>query len=210
MFDQRTAASVFGSVDDAQKEFGKDKVFLFAANLEMGVDKTVMLKKVKDQLGEKGWKAGDVRKIKFEIIRGFQKLLLLLSTVAFSAMAVAALGVTNTVMASVRSRQWQFGILRSIGVTRSQLLRLVLSEALLLGIVGCALGLAAGFLMAVNAMGLSRHLLGYVTRLTPPWPMIGIGTGIILCVSLLASLWPAAHAARSEPLTLLQSGRAAI
>jgi putative ABC transport system permease protein len=125
-------------------------------------------------------------------------------------MAVAALGVTNTVMASVRSRQWQFGILRSIGVTRGQLVRLVLAEALLLGIVGCALGLTMGYLMSVNAMGLNRYLLGYVTELTPPWGMIGIGVGIILTVSLLASLWPAASVARSQPLTLLQSGRASI
>ena len=64
--------------------------------------------------------------------------------VAYAAMAVASLGVTNTVMAGIRTRRWQFGVLRSIGVTRSQLLRLVLSEASLLGIVACVMGLAAG------------------------------------------------------------------
>src|SRR5258706_4261939 len=192
MFDQRTAASVFGSIDDAKKYFNKDKAFLFAANLEPGIDKDVMLKKVKDRLGEKGWKAGDVRHIKFEIVKGFQKLLLLLTTVAFSAMAVAALGVTNTVMASVRSRQWQFGILRSIGVTRSQLVRLVLAEALLLGLVACALGLGMGLLAAIDAMGLTRYTIGYVTELVIPWDMVGIGTGIIMAVSLLAGVWPTA------------------
>jgi ABC-type lipoprotein release transport system permease subunit len=40
--------------------------------------------------------------------------------------------------------------------------------------------------------------------------MIALGTGIILAVSLLASIWPAAAAARSQPLTLLQSGRASV
>lgn len=209
MFDQRTAASVFGSLEDAHNEFGKDKAFLFAANLKLGVDKEVMLKKVKEQLGEKGWKAGDVRKIKHEIISGFQKLLLLLTTVAFSAMAVAALGVTNTVMASVRSRQWQFGVLRSIGVTRAQLLRLVLAEAILLGVVGCVLGLIAGFQMTIDGMGFTRRLLGYVTELALPWGMLATGVGIVMAVSLLASLWPAVAVARTQPLTLLQSGRAA-
>ena len=56
-------------------------------------------------------------------------------------MAVAALGVTNTIMASIRSRRWELGVLRSIGVTRGQLLRMVLAESALLGIVGSALGL---------------------------------------------------------------------
>jgi putative ABC transport system permease protein len=210
MFDQRTAASVFGSIDDVSKYFGQDRAFLFAANLELGVDKEVMLKQVKERLGERGWKAGDVRHIKAEIMKGFEKLLLLMSTMAFAAMAVAALGVTKTVMATVHSRQWQFGILRAIGVTRGQLMRLVLAEAVLLGVVGCALGLAAGFLMSFIAVGVSRFAIGYLFELRPPWGMIGLGSGIIMAVAVAASLWPAASAARAEPLQLLQSGRAAV
>jgi putative ABC transport system permease protein len=208
MFDERTAASVFGSVSDAKKYFGKDRVYLFAANLA-GIEREDLLKKVKAKLGERGWKAGDVRKIKHDIIQGFGRMLLLISTIAFAAMAVAALGVANTVMASVRSRQWQFGILRSIGVTRGHLLRLVLAEAVLLGLVGCVLGLAAGFLMSFNGLGLSRQIIGYVPELKAAWGMTGLGVGIVMAVSLLASLWPATHVARSQPLDLLQSGRAA-
>lgn len=207
--EQRTALTVFGSLADAKNLFGWDDAFLFAANLELGTDKEVLLKKVRQQVGEKGWKAGDVRKIKHDIEEGFYRLLMLITTVAFSAMAVAALGVTNTVMASVRSRQWQFGILRSIGVTREQLLRLVIAEALLLGVIGVALGTAGGFLMSVNGMDLSREIVGYVPGMTIPWRPIALGMIITLVISLLASLWPATHVARAETLTLLQSGRAA-
>src|SRR5437762_9080717 len=107
-----------------------------------------------------GMQAGDVRQIKWQIQNGFERVLLLLSTVAFASMAVAALGVTNTIMASIRSRRWQFGILRSIGVTRWQLLRLVLGEGILLGMIGCALGLAAGFLMSMDAAGLTVYVVG--------------------------------------------------
>ena len=210
MFDQRTASSVFGSLADAKEHFGSENVHFFAANLEMGLDKEVLLKRVKEQVGERGWKAGDVRTIKYNIEQGFKRLLLLASTVAFSALAVAALGVTNTVMASVRSRQWQFGILRSIGVTRGQLLRLVLAEAILLGAVGAAMGLAAGLLLSTNDMHLSEAIFGYNPGLSIPWPMIAIGVAVVLAVSLLASLWPAAAAARAEPLELLQAGRAAV
>src|SRR5436305_5188675 len=115
-------------------------------------------------------------------------MLSMLSIVAYASIAVGALGVTNTIMASVRSRRWQFGILRSIGVTRSQLMRLVLGEAILLGLVGCALGLAAGFLMSVDANGLSGYILGYVVPMAPPWKIISIGTMIVLGTAVLASL----------------------
>ena len=138
-----------------------------------------------------------------EIQEGFGRLLLLVSTVAFCAMAVASLGVTNTIMASIRSRRWQFGILRSIGVTRSGLLRLVLAEAILLGLVGCALGLAAGLLMFADAHELGRLVLGYKPPADIPWLFVAAGAGIVLLISLLASLSTRMHRVR------LWHGRAA-
>jgi putative ABC transport system permease protein len=207
-FDQRTAASVFGSLEDGRKYFGIEQIYLFAANLEYGVEREDMLKRVQKHLGAQGMRAGDVRHIKANIQQGFARLLLLISTVAFAAMAVASLGVTNTIMASIRSRRWQFGILRSIGVTRAQLLRLVLAEAFLIGLVGVGLGLAAGFLMSLDANQLSAVLTGYKPPIYIPWPIIWVGVGIVMGISMLACLWPAASVARSEPLTLLQAGRA--
>ena len=209
-FDQRTAASMFGTLDDAREDFGVDGVYLFAANLQLGLDKNVVLQEVKDAVGAFGMRAGDVRHIKAMIEQGFYRLLLLVSTVAFCAMAVASLGVTNTIMASIRSRRWQFGILRSVGVTRSQLLRLVLAEALLLGIVGCGLGLIAGIEMSIDAHQLSRITLGYAPPIVVPWGIVWIGTGIVLAIALIASVTPAVSVARTEPLELLQAGRAAM
>jgi putative ABC transport system permease protein len=124
-------------------------------------------------------------------------------------MAVASLGVTNTILASVRSRRWELGVLRSIGVTRSQLLRLVVAEALLLGIVGCTLGLLAGTVMSANARGLSRITIGYVPPVQIPWTIVLSGAAAIVLISVLASLWPAWSVSRAEPLSLLQAGRAA-
>ncbi len=208
-FDQRTAASVFGSLADGRKYFGVEQVFLFAANLEYHVEREQILKNITERLGRSGMTAADVRQIKHQVETGLQKLLLLVSTVAFAAMAVSSLGVTNTIMASIRTRRWQFGILRSIGVTRGQLLRLVLAEAFLVGLVGCALGLAAGFLMSLDANALSATVVGYAPPIAIPWGIVWAGTGIVMFISLAARLWPAITVARQEPLALLQAGRAA-
>jgi putative ABC transport system permease protein len=210
-FDQRTAASVFGTLADAKEDFGVDRVYLVAANLDRShFEKDEVLKVVQQSVGQMGMKIGDIRAIKFAIQEGFQRLLLFISSVALAAMAVASLGVTNTIMASIRSRRWQFGILRSIGVTRGQLLRMVLAEATLLGLVGCALGLTAGALMSVNARGLSALTVGYVPPVTIPWGIVAIGSAAIMAISILASVVPAWGVARTEPLALLQAGRAAV
>ena len=174
----------------------------------MGHQKEKLLEDLQRELAAQGMRAGDVREIKYNIQLGFRRILMLISTVAVAAMAVSSLGVTNTIMASVRTRQWQFGVLRSIGVTRSQLLRVVLAEALLLGLVGVALGLVAGFEMAVNANALGAAVTGYRPPILVPWDIVFGGVGIVVFISLAASLWPAITAARTEPLTLLQAGRA--
>jgi len=209
-FDQRTAASVFGTLDDAKEDFGVDSYHLLAANLELNQNKEELLDRLEKAVGVFGMKIGDVRQIKHDIEAGFRKLLLLVSTVAFAAMAVASLGVTNTVVASVRSRQWQFGILRSVGLTRGALLRLVLAEATLIGAIGCALGLIAGTELSFDAHRLGVLTVGYNPPLAVPWDMIWLGTAIVMGLSMLASFWPALSTARSEPLTLLQAGRAAV
>jgi len=207
-FDQRTAGSLFGTLEDARNDFGVNDVFLFAANLDYHVDKEKLVADMQNELGMVGMKVGDVRKIKHEIQTGLGNLLMLVSTVAFAAMAVSSLGVTNTIMASIRSRRWQLGILRSVGVTRSQLLRLVFAEALLLGLIGCALGCAAGLLMSVDARRFSGHLIGFMPPTDVPWTIVFVGIGLVLFISLAASAAPAISTARQEPLALLQAGRA--
>jgi putative ABC transport system permease protein len=210
-FETRTAATVFGTLADAKNDFGVDRVFLVAANMdEYGVKRDAVLQRITQQLGRQGMKIGDIRAIKFAVQDTFRKLLLFVSSVALAAMAVASLGVTNTIMASIRSRRWTFGVLRSIGVTRGQLLRLVLAEALLLGLVGVMLGLASGALMSMNARGLSAILIGFVPELAVPWTIVAVGSLTIVVISLVASLGPAIGVARAEPLELLQAGRAAM
>ena len=210
MLDQQTAGSVFGSLDDAKRDFGSGGARLFAADLQPGLDKTDLLKQVQKALGDRGLSAGDVRHIKYNIETTFYRLLELVSAVAISAMAVAALGVANTVMASVRSRRWQFGVLRAVGLSRTELLRLVLAEAIMLGVVGVVLGLGAGLELSVDARKLTGTVLGYSPPLVLPWLPITLGCLAVMTVSISASLWPALNVARAEPLELLQAGRASI
>jgi putative ABC transport system permease protein len=207
-FERRTAASVFGSLADAKEYFGVERAHLFAANLEMGIEKGQLLENIKQQVRSMGMEAGDVRQIKATIQKIMTRMLLLVSSVAYAAMAVAALGVTNTIMASIRSRRWHFGVLRSIGMTQTQLLRVVLAEAVLVGVLGVVLGGLAGFEMCIDAQQEWNRMVGYPPPIVVPWVTILVGVGVVMFISIAASWWPAMHAAKTEPLVLLQGGRA--
>lgn len=208
--EQRAASTVFGSLDDLRRDFGEDRVRLFAVNLAVaGKSRDTVVAEFHRTLGGMGLVSGDVRQVKYDIENGFRRALLMMSTVAFAAMAVAALGVANTIMAGIRSRRWQFGILRSIGLTQGRLLRMVMAEAVVLGVVGCILGLACGMQMSVDANGLSRWLIGGDAPLVLPWGILAIGVAVVMLVSLVAAIVPALSVAGDEPLALLQAGRAA-
>jgi putative ABC transport system permease protein len=126
-------------------------------------------------------------------------------------LAVTSLGVVNTVMASVRARRWEFGILRSQGVTRSGLVRMILAEGVLIGLITCLLSLGFGVLSGWCGTGISQYVSffgGLQPPLILPWPQLSIGFGMALGLCLLAALWPAILTGRTEPLKLLQAGRA--
>src|SRR4029077_6184115 len=60
---------------------------------------------------------------------------------------VALLGVISALFISVLQRRRELGLLRAVGASRDQVLRSVLAEAVLMGLVGAILGLAIGVLL---------------------------------------------------------------
>lgn len=137
----------------------------------------------------------------------------MLSQLPLVTLAVTSLGVINTILSSIRARRWDLGILRSLGVTRFGLFRLIIAEALLVGVVACLLSLGFGVMAGYCGTGITRYINvrgGQITPLIIPWTQILIGFGITLALCLLAALWPAFRTGRAEPLRLLQAGRAAM
>ncbi|WP_084427558.1 FtsX-like permease family protein [Roseimaritima ulvae] len=124
-------------------------------------------------------------------------------------LVIMSLAIANTVIASVRSRTWEFGVMRSIGVTRSQLIRLVFAETSLIAISACMLSLGFGLIAGWCGVGMAQFggwFAGPPSFLIP-WGQLSIGFGITLLLCLIAGLWPAIKTGRAEPLGLLQAGR---
>ena len=88
---------------------------------------------------------------------------------------IGALGVINTLTMNVIERQREIGGLRSLGMTRRQVLRMVLAEALALGLMGGIYGMAVGSVIAnVTVLG-TNLMIGYdlIYRFTPTPYLIG-------------------------------------
>ncbi|MGV3591996.1 MAG: FtsX-like permease family protein [Gammaproteobacteria bacterium] len=126
------------------------------------------------------------------------------------ALLVAGLLIYNTVSLSVLQRQETLGILRSLGVTRGELVKLVLGEAAVLGMLASAAGVVAGLLLGQALVQLVTRTIDdlyfdlTVTRfmLEPLSLLKGFALGVGL--TLLAAALPAWEAGRSQPVTLRQ------
>jgi putative ABC transport system permease protein len=140
------------------------------------------------------WFAGQVR-------RAFAALYLLAGMV----MLVVIVGVTDTLAASVFERTREIGLLRAVGVRRSQLRRMILAEGLSLGAIGVVLAATAG--LALGTLWVEStfpHLLGWILDLYIPYKQLAMIGTVGLAVCLLAALIPSRRAARLEPAVALR------
>ena len=128
-----------------------------------------------------------------------------LSLASVFAVVLAFIIIVNTFLMNVSERRPQIAILRAVGATRRQVVGMLLREALVLGILGtllgCALGLAGGYLLMVAVTRL------YVNAPPPaslsPLPFVlAIVFGPV--VSLLAAAVPAWLTTRVTPLEAMQ------
>ncbi|HSC81327.1 MAG TPA: FtsX-like permease family protein [Chitinolyticbacter sp.] len=120
--------------------------------------------------------------------------------------------VSNTMSMAVIERTTEIGTLRALGLRRGGIRRLFVSEGLLLGIVGSALGVltALGLAWLVNHAGLSwtppgnSEPVALQVRVAGEWAMV-IGTAVGLAlVAVISAWWPARRAARLEIVDALR------
>ncbi len=135
-----------------------------------------------------------------------------LSVLAMVALFTGAFLVFSTQALSVLRRRPQFALLRTLGMTRRQLLLQVLAEGTLLGALGSALGIGLGYVLASAVLALFGGDLGggYFAGVKPAVQFslpAALAYFVAGCgVALLGSLSPALEAARARPAAALKAG----
>jgi putative ABC transport system permease protein len=116
------------------------------------------------------------------------------------AVIVSLFGIVNTLVLSTFERTRELGMLRSIGMTRRQVRRMVRHESIITALIGAGLGIAVGTgLAAIVTARFAADGLTFVLPVTSlvALVIVAIGAGV------LAAILPARRAARLDPLTAL-------
>jgi ABC-type antimicrobial peptide transport system permease subunit len=125
-------------------------------------------------------------------------LTVLLSLFSFIAVSLAAVGIYGVMAYTVAQRTQEFGIRMAVGAEGSDVLWLVLSQGMKIGMIGVALG-------AAGAFGLTRLLRQLLFGIDSFDPATFAITGMLLTFVILAACYiPARRATRIDPIVALR------
>ena len=134
-----------------------------------------------------------IERIQGAIAEALARVFVVFDALAIVAVIVAALGIVNTLTMGVVERIREIGLLRAIGMSRRQVMRMVVVESVILGIVGVVLGSLAGVAAGALLLQLGGGL-GAPGGL--PWQPIAIAAALGLVLPAAAALYPARLASR--------------
>jgi len=115
------------------------------------------------------------------------------------SLLVGALGVGNIMLISVLERRSEIGLRRSLGATRGQIRTQFLSEAILLAVIGGAVGVTAG-VISTAVYATTKHW-----QIAIPATAWAGGLAAALLIGAIAGLLPAVRAARLSPTEALRT-----
>jgi len=131
--------------------------------------------------------------VRSTIDRIFALILLIL----YFALMIATLGIGATMIMNVADRRREIGLLRSQGMSRSQVLGLFLGEGVVLGLFGFLLAIPGGLLLLKGATN-STTIAGFWLPFLVPWGAMTQSLPLALVAVLAGSLYPAFRASRME------------
>ncbi|HET9741985.1 MAG TPA: ABC transporter permease [Terriglobales bacterium] len=180
------------------------------AALVVRVNRSSELEKVEDKVKQLGYNTFSLLDATRGLRRFFAILDLFLGIFGSLALAVASLGIINTLVMSILERRREIGIMKAIGASDGDVQKLFFAEAGAMGILGGSLGVLLGWIIGRVINAGTRFYMMHEQQfrpddvwLVPLWLVLG-AIGFSIIVSLIAGLYPAARAARLDPVQALR------
>ena len=164
---------------------------------------------VEDSIKKMGFNTFSILDASRSIQQFFKVLDVFLGIFGSLALAVAFIGIVNTLVMAILERRREIGIMKAIGASDGDVKRLFFAEAgamgILGGIVGVALGWAIGQVINLGTnVYLKRQSFPPEHFWSVPWWLVAFAVLFSFLVSLAAGLYPAGRAARLDPVQALR------
>lgn len=128
----------------------------------------------------------------------FQTITVVMTTVAAISLVVGGIGIMNIMLVGVAERTREIGLRKAVGASNRNIIWQFMTEALILSTIGGILGYAGGYILAFAI----STLLPFDPAIT--WEIAAVSFGVSLAVGIIFGLYPAARAAKKDPIESLR------
>jgi len=133
--------------------------------------------------------------LRTEVLRIFDSTFAITYALEFIAILVAMLGVSGTLVTLILERERDVTILRLVGTGRAQIRRMVIGEAVLIGVVGQGLGIVVGLVLSLILIYVVNvQSFGWTIQFHLPWAFLVQSSVLVIVATALAGLYPARRA----------------
>ncbi|HZU32819.1 MAG TPA: FtsX-like permease family protein, partial [Candidatus Angelobacter sp.] len=173
------------------------------------VAKSKSVEQVEDEIKKQGFNTFSILDASKGITRFFTFLDMFLLIFGSLALAVASLGIVNTLVMAIMERRREIGIMKALGASDGDVKRIFFFEAGTMGLFGGAVGAALGWMIG-KAINLGTNIYLQRQDIKPenfwyvPWWLVAFALGFSIFVSLFAGLYPASRAAKLDPVQALR------
>jgi ABC-type lipoprotein release transport system permease subunit len=177
--------------------------------LMVRVSKSKAVQQVEEDIRKQGYSTFSIVDASAGITRFFKFLDAFLAIFGSMALAVASLGIVNTLVMAILERRREIGIMKALGASDGDVKRIFFFEAGSMGILGGMLGTALGWMIGrvINVgtnIWLQRQEIRPENFWYVPWWLVALALGFSALVSWGAALYPASRAARLDPVQALR------
>jgi len=164
---------------------------------------------VEDAIKKMGFNTFSILDASKSIQQFFKVLDVFLGIFGSLALAVASIGIVNTLVMAILERRREIGIMKAIGASDGDVKKLFFAEAGAMGVLGGIVGVALGWAIG-QVINLGTNIYLKSQSFPPehfwavPWWLVGVAIIFSVLVSLLSGLYPAGRAARLDPVQALR------
>ena len=177
--------------------------------VEVRVKSPKYVPSVEDSIKKMGFNTFSIVDATKNLRQFFAVLDLFLGIFGSLALAVASIGIVNTLVMAILERRREIGIMKAIGASDVDVKGLFFAEAGVMGIFGGAVGVALGWTIG-RVINLGANVYLKRQHFPPeqiwfvPWWLVAGAIAFAIVVSLISGLYPASRAARLDPVQALR------
>jgi len=179
------------------------------SSISVRVKNPSQIQGVEDEIKKMGFTTFSILDASRSLQQVFKVLYAFLGIFGSLALAVASIGIVNTLVMAILERRREIGIMKAIGASDGDVRKLFFAEAGAMGIVGGVFGVVFGWAIG-QVINFGTNIYLKSQSIPPehfwavPWWLVAFAIAFAFVVSLISGLYPAGRAARLDPVQALR------